>query len=246
MQIDVLNQFNPSSEPLLKLVFQQVDDSMLREISEADYGNDRDEHLKHLYEIKAGKYPTPMIWVPGEVLELIRFSQPEDPKWKPGSTGERGHWMRLFSCAVLIRAEVEHENSNRFIGVDTTVIQLIDSAIKLSEEVQLDTVKFLCWRLQARALEECDRMYFATAVLILLVSLKKCNIQTAQYLVGKTDWEQILISEELNTCLYNQKWARVIRNILIESKNVASYISKIGENLVSLIRKKAETLECSD
>ena len=83
-------------------------------------------------------------------------------------------------------------------------------------------------------------------VTTLLVSLKKCNIQTAQYLVGKTDWEQILISEELNNCLYNQKWARVLRNKLIESKNAADYISEIGGNLVSLIRKRVETVERND
>lgn len=241
MSVKFLEHLQPSNKELLQLVNQQVDDSMLQEISEADYGNDRDEHLKLLYEIKAGKFPAPMEWIPTEVLELIRFSNPEDSAWKPGAVGERGHWMRLFSCTVLIRAEVVPENNGRFIGEDTTVIKLVDSALKLGNEASMAALKFLSWRIETQPLNKWDRMYFAPAVLILLVALNKCNPKTAKYLVGSNVHGQFCISEVLDGCLYRKLWREIINSVLIESRSTDDYISKIGKMLVSQIERKAKS-----
>jgi hypothetical protein len=58
-----------------------VDD--LGEIVPADYGQDVEEHLVALRRICATReVPSPMPWRPGEVLELIRWSEPEDPEWR--------------------------------------------------------------------------------------------------------------------------------------------------------------------
>jgi hypothetical protein len=69
---------------------------MLEEISRADYGMDAQAHLAALLPIRDEvRVSAPMPWEPREVLELVRWSQPGDPAWEPGSLGERGHIMRL-------------------------------------------------------------------------------------------------------------------------------------------------------
>ena len=47
--------------------------------------------------------PNPLRWEPREVLELTRWSRPDDPSWRPGSPGLPGHLQRAFACAVLLR-----------------------------------------------------------------------------------------------------------------------------------------------
>jgi hypothetical protein len=177
------------------MAFQNVDDSMLREIAAADYGMDVEEHLEQLRAIKNGKVPTPMEWEPKEVLELIRWSEPEDATWSPGSTGRRGHWMRLFSCAALLRAAAEPENDGYFTGEDSTIIQLVDSAVKLGEKTSLVALKFLCWRMQYRTLDEWDRPYFAIAILLLSVFLDKCDPDTTKYSITVADSGQWRLPE---------------------------------------------------
>ncbi|WP_428305612.1 hypothetical protein [Lacipirellula sp.] len=129
MSLDLIERLNPDDSPLFSLACQHVDNSMLREISEADYGMDAKVHFMALRRIKAGEILAPMEWEPREVLELIRWSEPEDPTHKPGAVGARGHWMRLFACTALIRAGAEPVNEGYFHGEDSTIIQLVDSAM---------------------------------------------------------------------------------------------------------------------
>ncbi len=126
---------------------------MLREIAEADYGMDSDAHLQGLLAIKAGQMYVPMKWKPKEVLELTRWTEPEDPSSESGSPATRDHWMRLLSCAILIRAAAEPENDGYFNGEGSTIIQLVDSAIKLGEETTVATLQFLRWRMEYRRLD---------------------------------------------------------------------------------------------
>src|SRR5262245_2436176 len=105
---------------------------MLREIASADYGMDADAHLDALLRIRdRGEAPAPMNWEPKEVLELIRWSEPEDPNWRPGGTGIRGHVMRAFVCAALLRAAPEPANHGYFDGENQTIAQLLASALVL-------------------------------------------------------------------------------------------------------------------
>jgi hypothetical protein len=232
MSAEPLKHFGPTNEELLHLVFKQVDDSMLREIAEADYGMDADAHLKALSAIKTGNVPAPMEWEPKEVLELVRWSEPEDPTWKPGSVGARGHWMRLFSCAVLVRAAAEPENDGYFTGEDSTIIQLVDSAIKLGAHTSLAALKFLCWRMQYRTLDEWDRPYFAIAILLLSVSLGKCDPQTAQFLISSASSDEVALSELFGQCQKAQTWNDVTRRILIESTAPNNDLQQFGNALV--------------
>lgn len=118
----------PDLDRLLQLVSTHINDQMLAEIAEADYGQEHQEHLAQLEKIRsAGLSPVPMEWVPGEVLELIRWSEPDDPTHKPGGQGIRGHWMRAFACAALLRAAADVENRDLREGWNQTAIQLIDS-----------------------------------------------------------------------------------------------------------------------
>jgi len=232
MSADPLNHLDPTSEELLRLVFKQVDASMLREIAEADYVMDADAHLKALSAIKTGNVPAPMEWVPKEVLELIRWSEPDDPTWKPESVGDRGHWMRLFSCAVLIRAAAEPENDGYFIGEESTIIQLVDSAMKLGLDTSLAALKFLCWRMQFRPLDEWDRPYFSVAILLLSVFLDKYDPQTAHFLIAAANSNEVALSELFGQCLRAQTWNDVTRRILIESNATNKVLQEFGNVLI--------------
>jgi hypothetical protein len=97
-----------------------IDEDMLREIAEADYALDASKHLEALLPIWKGDALTALdSWFSMEVLELIRWSEPEDPYWEPGSKGLRGHKMRAFSCAVLLAIPNFEPNKE-------TLIQMVD------------------------------------------------------------------------------------------------------------------------
>jgi len=141
--------FQPNSDELLRRLAQHIDTQMLDEIAAADYGHDAQKHLAHLQQIRAhGTFAVPMRWHPREVLELIRWSEPEDPSWKPGAPGQRGHWMRAFACASLLRAAGESENSELRNGWNQTLIQLIGSLRAVAPVLYPQAAAFLAWLIQ--------------------------------------------------------------------------------------------------
>jgi hypothetical protein len=146
---ELLNRFEPDPDVLLRAVSAHVSDEMLEWIATADYGDRADEHLVALRQVRdSGTFPERMYWCPMEVLELIRWSEPEDPEWKPGRTGEFGHWMRAFSCAAILRAEHEPYNYKYNDGcVDSTVVQLIQSLRALPVEFASTAASSLAWSL---------------------------------------------------------------------------------------------------
>ncbi len=74
---EFLNRFRPSQNAVLDWLRERVDDPMVREIAEADYGQDAEQHFNVLIKVRnGGKLPVPLTWVPREVLELIRWSRP--------------------------------------------------------------------------------------------------------------------------------------------------------------------------
>jgi len=226
------NGLEPSCEPLLRLAFQQVDESMLREIAEADYGMDADAHLAALHAIKDGDVPAPMSWEPKEVLELVRWSEPQSPAWNPGSVGTRGHWMRLFSCAVLLRSAAEPESDGYFLGEDSTIIQLVDSALTLGQEASLAALQFLRWRTRYRDLNEWDNSYFAIAILFLSVSLDQCDEQMATSLIAVANSDDRTVTELLAECQKAQTWKDVARRTLIEASRHNKEIEAFGNALI--------------
>jgi hypothetical protein len=232
MSIDPFSHLEPSDELLLCLVFQYVDDSMLREIAAADYGMDFDAHLEALIAIKKGDVLAPMKWEPKEVLELIRWSEPDDPNWKPGSIGTCGHWMRLFSCAVLIRAAAEPENEGYFTGEESTIVQLVDSAMKLGREASLSALRFLCWRTRYRTLDDWNRPYFAVAILLLSVSLDECSQPMAEFLIAAAHSGELKPSELFGQCQKAQTWRDITRRISIASTASSKNLEEFSKDLL--------------
>jgi len=144
---DLLNRFEPDGDVLLRAISAHVTDEMLDCISRADYGCDADEHLAALLELRdSGTLPQTPGWVPMEVLELIRWSEPENPEWKPGRMGEFGHWMRAFSCAAILLVEHEPWNYRYNDGsTSSTAIQLILSLDALGFDLDREAARDFAW-----------------------------------------------------------------------------------------------------
>jgi hypothetical protein len=147
MIFDLLNRFGPEPDILLRAISPHISDEMLEVISTADYGYRADEHLVALRQIRdTGNFPNALKWCPMEVLELTRWSEPEDPNWKPGRTGEFGQWMRAFSCAAILRAEHDpwqyHYNDS---STDSTVIQLTMSLQALPVDLNRQAAHHFAW-----------------------------------------------------------------------------------------------------
>jgi hypothetical protein len=170
---NLLAKADPSGEVLLDLLRPRIDDSMLREIAEADYGTSADDHFRALLPIRdAGQILDPNRWHPCEVLELIRWSQPEHPAWKPGATGIRGHLMQAFACAVLLRSSTEGSNQSYDYVVPQTLLHLLESAAELGEITpQRGLASFMAWLVE-RAIDR-DRAIYALAFLTTSLSVMR-------------------------------------------------------------------------
>jgi hypothetical protein len=167
--LDLLAKAQPSGDALLDLLRPLIDDSMLREIAEADYGIDVDVHFGQLLLIRdAGRILDSGGWHPSEVLELIRWSQPDDPKWRPGATGTRGHLMRAFACAVLLRSSVAPGCQSYDFAVAQTLYQLLESVASLADDAEQATASFLAWLVERAMLS--DRAICALAFLSVALS----------------------------------------------------------------------------
>jgi hypothetical protein len=143
---EALTIFDPQPDALLRRISAHIDDGMLAEIAEADYGMDRAAHLVALRRIRDdGEMAVPLPWEPKEVLQLIRWSQPDDPIWQPSGRGDRGHWMRAFACAALLRAAGEPANRDYMEGHNQTLILLVWSLDALDAALERDAACFLVW-----------------------------------------------------------------------------------------------------
>jgi len=163
--------FPASSDRLLNLSRAQIDDGMLREIADADYGIDGDAHFAALLPIRdQGTIPVPMGWHPGEVLRLMRWSNPEDPNHQPGGRGPRGHQMRAFSCAVLLRSAFENGEE----AEEATLAQCLASAKTLGDEMSNAAARFIVWCLPF--VSSRDRWLFALGLLLLATRLRAGRI----------------------------------------------------------------------
>jgi hypothetical protein len=159
----------PMPEPLLAALRPLIDDSMLHQIAAADYGDRVDAHFAALTEIRAqGLVPQKLDWVPGEVLELIRWSMPEDPAWAPGGQGRRGHLMRAFACAVLLTGARLAVNREHSLGYADTLIQLVGSIDALDLPLHAPAAALVDGVLVAAGLDDFGA---AEAMLMLIAQL---------------------------------------------------------------------------
>jgi hypothetical protein len=171
--------FPPADGILLDLMRRQIDDAMLTEIAKADYGKMADEMLAELRPIRdVGVIPSPMHWQLVEVLSLTRLCDPEvpdDPPFESGPTGRRGHQIRLFACAVLLRAAAEPANVDIDNDDDSTLAQCLASAKVLGPEAGKAAARFLTWRIPR--MEFCSEPpLWPLALLILATRLRSGRI----------------------------------------------------------------------
>lgn len=168
----LIEAFPPDGDALLSTSAKLITGDMLEEISRADYGMDADAHLAALRAIRdEARLPSPLRWEPKEVLALVRWSQPDDPNWKPGSTGQRGHIMRAFCCSALLRAAADPSNDGFFDGENQTLIQLIDSALFLNRGLPEAAGRFLTWRLPQLRSDDPERPFFAFGLVAIALLL---------------------------------------------------------------------------
>ncbi len=135
-----------------------VGESMLLEIAKACNGMEVEEQLASLMPIWNGEDWSELhCWFPMEVLELMRWIEPENPhEWAPGHTGLRGHQIRAFCCAVLL-------TTSNFEANNYTLINLLDSAFSIGGEAPQSVARFLTWKFPSFDSGE-DRPLFALAL----------------------------------------------------------------------------------
>ncbi|MEO9130727.1 MAG: hypothetical protein ABI240_05915 [Sphingomonas sp.] len=144
MAVDFPRLFAADETLLLRALAHHIDDAMLREIAAADYGCDEDSHFSVLRPMRdEGFVPAPR-FAASEVLELVRWSQPDCPSWKPGGYGSRGHRMRAFCCAWLLR--IEGDPASIILGdTSVTLAHLIVSIDSAAADLWNEAGAFLTW-----------------------------------------------------------------------------------------------------
>jgi hypothetical protein len=221
----------PTDQPLLDILGDRVDDSMLLEIARCDYGDDVELHLAALHEVKANNISAPMQWYPGEVLCLTRWTELDNLALDKAIL-DCNHWMRLFACTALIIAALDPEEDeyetedwsfhwNHVSGINDTMIQLLDSALYLGEDVSMAALQFLGWRMQCHirqaSIDEdfSDCPCYAVAILLLCVSLDRCNDELVRFLISMAYYDRGCwpISREIDG-QRTQKWRDTIDRIL--------------------------------
>lgn len=110
-------------DALLHAVRPLVDVAILKKIADADYGMGSEENLELLKQIQQGGMPpVPLMWNPHEVCALTRWETPK-------KDDRRGHIVRLFACAILLRAALDGETE--VMGLTDTMIVALESAALL-------------------------------------------------------------------------------------------------------------------
>ena len=245
----LVKRYPPSESECLSVFRKMVDKSMLREISEADYGNDAEEHYETLIKIwKDGIISVPLGWEE-EVLTLTQWSEPEDSKRKSEALIRRGHIMRGFCCAALLLAFSKKEMEGYSGGDNQTLVQLLDSAVALDEKLFFSVGCFLTWRIPQLGFE-CERPFFALALVMVMAldtSSKKLKAnqieQACRWVIEEETIERELLSQYMPPeskdwffgltymDLKFVKWKKLAKHIFDTSKDevIAALAEKVYE-----------------
>jgi hypothetical protein len=162
-----LTSLGPDIQGLLADVSKHITDEMLAEIASADYGQDQEKHLAPLRQLRdKGTFVEPMYWYPCEVLELIRHGG-------GGRSELQGHWIRVFACAALLRAEEEPWNYGAGGKTSLNLILLIMSIRALPIDFTFQAVRMVAWIMSHADLEGHDEqvIYCGVGLLWLVLHL---------------------------------------------------------------------------
>jgi hypothetical protein len=164
----------PDADGLLALLAEQVDDSMLDEIADADRGDGFDLHRAALTAIRdERKVPVPLRFEPMEVLTLTRWSEPDDSRWRTSdASARRGHVMRAFCCTVLLRERAEVACGFDECETDT-LAQLLASLTVLREPFQEAGLRFLVWCFTQLGTKIEERPFYVFAILLLCLQVRR-------------------------------------------------------------------------
>jgi len=229
-----LRGFDPNPDALLDLLLPQIDDYMLREIAFADYGRDVERHLAPLKLFRDERVLPVLDWHPAEVLELIRWSEPEDKNWKPGGEGRYGHLLRAFACSTLLRVRERTENWDTYDSYGDTTVQLERSIVALGAPFISPGARFFAWcieRLSSSKEVGDNKLFFGLALLSLTTKLPDA---IGEEVVPLCEWIDGVVSA---TSYGEQAW---IPWHLVGLKSEAW--AKVGEEL----RGWSETQQQSD
>lgn len=171
----LLAVFPPDADALLAACCALVTDDKLVEISKADYGEDEDEHFRAIKKIHRSRRPLAEMgsMVPREVLSLVGWSVIRKSEWEHDKTEERGHVMRAFCCAAMLRAQAEPGNKYDTGGGLTALINLIDSAMFLQRGVPEAAARFLAWCVPIMHVGDDDRPLYAFGLVSLALLLRR-------------------------------------------------------------------------
>ncbi len=190
MSEEWLQAFDPNFDELLDFLLPQIDDGMLREVAGADNGYDLEENLAALKLFRDARTLPILDWCPREALELIRWSEPDQPDWGPGGQGRYGHLLRAFACSTLLRSYAREENhdSNMWHSFNETAVQLSESLRTLGDEFVPRGVKFLASCVQALTPLDEDGIEGPFLGLALLSFLPQAPEISDKAIVGLCTW----------------------------------------------------------
>ena len=183
-----LQSLGPDQHALFWKIAEHIDDHMLDVIACADYSQDADQHLTALLRLRdTGGLVEPFHWIPCEVLELIRHSEPEDPSWKPGEEGVRGHWIRAFACAALMRALGPPWNY-RVTDPSYNLIRLLRSLAVLPIDLSQPAIQFIAWFMLWTGIEGQDEQTIYFGIALLWLALQQKNPSADDDLIRLSEW----------------------------------------------------------
>jgi len=233
MIVEPRSHLEPDAEGLLREISRHINDEMLEEIAAADYGLEKERHLLVLRQVReTGTFPPDMHWFPMEVMELIRWSEPEDPAWKPGRMGELGHWMRAFSCAAILRAEHEPYNYLHNHGsTDSTLIQMILSLRVLPVDINSHAAKFFAWLMLNSEPEGRDNRVCSYGIGLFWFALRLNPPPSDETLISLATWTLRRADELFGR--YSLDRLPGLREMAVESQKRSSW-ERFGRELSSL------------
>jgi hypothetical protein len=185
-----LTSLKPDRDLLLSEISRHITDDMLAEITLADHGEDQEQHLAPLLHLReTGEFIKPMHLYPCEVLELIRYCEPD------GTSGVRGHWGRAFACAALLRAQGEPWNYQGDAGqASLTLVQLMKSIRAVPVDLMPETVRMVAAMMLSAGLEggDAEVIYFGVGLLWLVLHLSPLPadgdlIELSKWMVRRED-----------------------------------------------------------
>ncbi|NTF17324.1 hypothetical protein G6L37_02610 [Agrobacterium rubi] len=216
--------------PLMEALTKRLSDDDVETIARADYGIDAERHAAAITAIRRTvEIPSPLDWVPREVLNLTRWSDPQ------GSQDTvSGHIRRAFASMVILYAD--SVDGLGWGGSNTDMAVLTDSVHALGGDLVEAGADFASW-LIARETDRDELPFLGLAFFSLaLPSPGRWNdtilMEVAEW-VMRMDDETAASTKADHSTVSNRPWllGGPASGILDRTW------SRIGGNLESLSRK---------